>query len=802
LKSADEHDVTEPALNLSRSWSPTDPNAARALEILGHLALPIYALTLFCSSALLFLMEPMFAKMVLPLLGGTPAVWNTCMVCFQGLLLAGYAYGHWSIRWLGIKRQIGLQLMTLVSAVVALPIALPQTWSPPTTGSPAFWLTMLVLVVVGLPFFAVSTTGPVIQRWFAATRHRAGGDPYFLYAASNVGSMAALIGYPVLVEPFITLQTQSRLWGWGYGCLIALTGISALCVQPNRPGQVQPIPDRIALPRRLRWVALSFVPSSLLLGVTTFITTDIASVPLFWVIPLALYLLSFILVFSSRPPLSHRLMCRLLPVVVLGVTLFMVVRIAQPVAMVLAVHLAALFVISMVCHGELAADRPASGSLTDFYLMMSVGGVLGGLFNGLLAPVIFQSAAEYPLMLVVACLVARWRAETKTHGIPLDFDEFSRVAVLRSRRLLRFSKYADRTAKPQAAFRCSLNSISLDLAWPLIVALLAWTLLRWIPSSAVQLRLLALGLVVIFAALAMRRRWRFAGSVAALLLFANAACGHGTLLETRRSFFGIHRIVQNTGAGTIDLYHGTTVHGRQFIIDDSPIRATDALTYYHRTGPIGQLLSDPGLIGNPHHIDVVGLGVGSLAAYAKSTSHLTYFEIDPAVRWVADESGYFSFLQCARQRGADVQIVLGDARLTLQHTADGSADLLVLDAFSGDAIPVHLLTRQAMQLYLSKLAPHGVLAIHVSNLYLDLLPVCSALAADAHCAALHRDDLELAASDVADGKCASQWVLIAPDPQSLGRVADDPRWTLLPPADPKLVWTDDFSNVLSVFRWH
>jgi hypothetical protein len=730
-------------------------------------AIPLFCVTLFCSSGLLFLSEPMFAKMVLPLLGGTPAVWNTCMLSFQALLLGAYAYGHWSIGWLGIRRQAVLQLSLLIAVALTLPIAIPSGWQPPAGKSPILWLLSMLPVGVGLPFFAVASTAPVLQRWFATTGHRASKDPYFLYAASNIGSMLALLAYPTLVEPLLRLVDQSRLWTGGYLLLIVLVGCCGLLIGHHEETTGPVSIEYIAPRRRGRWILLAMVPSSLLLGSTTFITTDIAAVPLLWIVPLAIYLLSFILVFSSRKWVSHRLMVRLQPVVVLGVALFMLGKVAQPVWMVLALHLAALFVSSMVCHGELAADRPSISRLTDFYLTMSLGGVLGGLFNALLAPLIFNSALEYPIALLAACALCPQ---------------------------LRFRRTGQR------------HPLLIDLLVPMLVGVLALGLPRLLETlfqhQSITLQMIGLGMAVMVACTAIHRRRRLLFTLIALFVIVSFNSANGHLLAIRRSFFGIHRVVYNPTGQFNDLYHGTTVHGRQRVTaDDEPCDPTTALTYYHRTGPIGQLLSrrlkEPG----SNRIGIVGMGVGSLAAYAGPGAQLTYYEIDPVVRWVAQDSGYFTFLKSAQARGASLNIVMGDARLTLQQTPDRSYDTLILDAFCGDAIPVHLLTREAMKIYTDKLAENGILAIHISNMYLNLLPICSALVRDAGCVGMYQDDLGVSPEQAAEGKTASQWVIIARSMDALTAQRNDPHWHRLPISRATPVWTDDFSNILSVFRW-
>jgi hypothetical protein len=402
----------------------------------------LFAVTLFLSAALLFCVQPLIAKMILPLLGGAPAVWNTCMVFFQALLLAGYSYAHASIAWLGARRQAMLHLGLLVLPALTLPLltlpfriahgeplpldlpGLSELANPPTEANPIPWLLLLLLVSVGLPFLVLSTSAPVLQKWFAGTGHPAARDPYFLYAASNLGSMLALLGYPILLEPFLGLVQLSHFWTIGYGAFVLLTLACAVQLWRapadlqkgiHRPeeatGLVLSSSSRpVTAGRRLCWVALAFVPSSLMLGVTTYLTTDVAAIPLLWVLPLALYLLTFILVFARQPPLSHRGLVWLMPLVVV-LLVFLLMLPQQLQLLFLPLHLVGFFVIALVCHGELARDRPAPAHLTEFYLWLSVGGVLGGLFNGLLAPLVFDRIAEYPLALVLACLLRPSRVD-------------------------------------------------------------------------------------------------------------------------------------------------------------------------------------------------------------------------------------------------------------------------------------------------------------------------------------------------------------------------------------------------------
>ena len=727
----------------------------------------LFTATLFLSSALLFLVQPMFAKLVLPLLGGTPAVWNTCMVFFQACLLAGYAYSHLLSRWLTIRLQVIVHAMLLATPLLVLPLKIPAGWIPPTTGNPAIWLLLLLTATVGLPFFVVSTTGPLVQKWFAASGHHTANDPYFLYAASNLGSMVALLGYPLIVESLWPLANQTRGWSLGYGLLsIALIACGWTIGRKDERdvGKLLSTPSAKPTSRtRLWWVFLAFVPSSYLLGVTTFVTTDIAAVPLLWVLPLAGYLLTFILVFTKRPPLSHRLMRRLLAPAILGVAMLLLARAAQPIGFVLGVHLAAFSIAAMVCHGELATSRPDASHLTEFYLLMSVGGVLGGLFNALLAPILFKGTVEYQIAIALACVV--------------------------------FARHDERTA---AVGR--LRNIRSKISFPLAVGLSAFFGPKWLQATQGPALVLGAAVPVVFCMLTLRNRTRFAVCVAILLAVTTLGdLRRRRLLHSERSFYGVHRIYEADFPESshfsylkfTELYHGSTIHGRQ-----QGTYATSPLTYYGVTSPIGDVMSS---LRGPLNVAVVGLGVGSLAAYADAQTTLTYYEIDPAVVWAAQDSGYFTFLSDARKRGAKIGVILGDARITLRDAKPDNSDLLVLDAFSGDSVPVHLLTRQAMAIYTSKLAPHGLLAVHISNLYLDLQPIIAALARDAGYVAYSRDDLDLTESDRLWGKSASQWVVVARAADDLKMLAQNPRWHRLTGL-PQFLWTDDFSNILRVFR--
>jgi hypothetical protein len=737
----------------------------------------LFAGALLLGATLLFAVQPMVGKMLLPRLGGAPAVWNTCMVFFQVCLLAGYAYSHFLPRWLGQRRHIVLHLILICLPLLLLPIALPA--SEPSPAAPLRWLLITLATSAALPIFAVSTSAPLLQRWYSISGRGEVREPYFLYAASNAGSIIGLLGYAFIIEPQLRVATQTRLWTAGYIAWLLLTAACAWRAWRASSNTLsESIAPAIATPapptarQRLRWLALAFVPSSYLLGVTTYISSDIAAVPLLWIIPLTLYLLSFVLTFASRPPIPHRFFVIALPFTMLVVVLLMLLMLSQPPAWALALHLLAFFIAAMVCHGELARTRPPPEHLTDFYLMISIGGALGGAFNALLAPILFPRPLEYPLAMVLACLLNARSPSTaikKPRGTPLQRRVLDIVLPLLAGGLV--------------ALVLILNRAPADQPKPALVMLI--------------LLLVAVAMCITF----VRRPLRFALAIAALWsVEMYVRPDTADVLATRRSFFGIHRVVSRPNADVIDLFHGTTLHGRQHIDDAGrPAQPTLALAYHYHTGPIGQLLR--ALPPERNNIAIVGLGVGALASYAQPGAHMTFYEIDPLVRWLAVDSNYFSFVSAAQSRGADVNTVLGDARLTLAKAPPASFDVVVIDAFSSDAIPVHLLTREAMAVYLSKLKPDGILAMHVSNIHLDLEPVAANLAANARCLALSCDDDEVPVAELAAGKAASLWMAIAPSPGALAPLRQQPGWVPSRRDASGAVWTDDFCNVVQALRW-
>jgi hypothetical protein len=728
--------------------------------------LPLYALTLGLSALLMFWVQPLYARLALPLLGGAPAVWITAMLFFQAALLAGYLYAHLSVRWLGLKRQSLLHGAVLLLAFAALPIALPEGWLPPPGVTPAVWQIGLMAAGVGLPFFAVSATAPLLQRWFAHAGHARSADPYFLYSASNIGSVAALIGYPLLFEPLMRLGQQGWAWTGGYALLVLLIGVCGWVLwtrfvanPPGVVGEDLELSSDISWRRRGMWVLLAFAPSSLMLGVTLHISTDVAAVPLLWVAPLALYLLSFVIVFARRPLLRHRWMLTLqVPaLVLLAATMswshnFLWIE--------LLIHLDIFFIAAMVCHGELAARRPAAGHLTEFYLWMSVGGVLGGLFNALLAPVLFDSVLEYPLAVLLVALLRPWRKGRGWRNVGLDLALPGLLGLM-----LWFS-----IGLGEGGY-----GIAISLA-VFFVAAVAALLLAWRGSP---LRFaLGLGVSMLMTPLAFKQQEFYVADAK-------------NVIHAERSFFGVNRItVMDSPVPAHVLVHGTTVHGAQRQ-DESGRNIPQA--YYHPDGPLGQVFKAfP--FWRFNRVGVVGLGTGATACYARKGQDWTFYEIDPVVARIARDERFFTYLSdCAPA----AHVVIGDARLSLQAVSDGYFDLLILDAFSSDAIPIHLMTADAFAIYRRKLAPGGVILVHISNRYLDLEPVLGRITLETGFFGVVQNHEE--GTNAAMLRYPSIWVAMARSPGDIAELAPDMRWEPLRGAKAAL-WTDDYVNVLDMLK--
>lgn len=741
----------------------------------------LYAATLFLSALLLFLVQPMVGKMVLPALGGTPAIWNTCVVFFQSALLIGYAYVCWITTRLSLRRQALLQMVVLFLPLMVLPIGPDPGSRPPAEGSPIAWLLSSLLLAVGLPFFVVATSSPLLQRWFAETDHPASRDPYFLYVASSLGSLVALLAYPILIEPRLRLASQTRLWTAGYAALIGMTatcaviavrralpraadGLPRLRMTPQRrTSSISADSAAPAVRRRLRWMLLAMAPSSLMLGVTTHITTNLAAVPLLWVIPLALYLLTFAIAFARRPWVSHDRMSKFLPVVatVSGPLFFVTIPGLEWRSAL--VHLMVFFVAAMTCHGQLAVSRPDPRHLAGYYLCVSLGGALGGAFNAILAPLVFRTVIEYPLMMAVACMLRPSPA-----SVP----------------------YRSRARQLDVALPLALGVVAIGLV--LFLRTTAW--------SGTWAGLAMVFVVVATACLAFRNRpLRFAfGYALGLTAFGlYARLEEGNLLHVERNFFGVKRVVSSEHGRRRELYHGTTLHGLQ---RTEPGLVDEPLAYYHRSGPVGDVFAATHARHAVSRVAVVGLGVGAMACYARPGERFDFHEIDPRVAAIAADAKYFTYLQ--RCKGT-CEIVLGDGRQTLARAAAHRYNIIFLDAYSSDAIPTHLLSREAVRLYLDRLANDGLLAFHITNRYLRLEPLLAALGADAGlvCRARAESPVEIPPEAAAAGATPAHVVVMARRTEDLGLLATHAAWRTPPVSSETPVWTDQYSNIMAILRW-
>ena len=659
--------------------------------------------TVLVGSFLMFQLEPMVAKMALPRLGGAPGVWNSAMLVYQALLLAGYCWAHLLARFRP-RTQGLLHLGLLGAACLWLPIGL-TSMKPPNDGSVVLFVPALFLVSLGPLFFAMSAQAPLMQRWFNLTVP--GVDPYRLYAASNLGSFAGLLTYPFVVEPSLAVDTQRHLWTGGYLLLVVLVAACALRLVRSGHAALEYAPPPDAPPTRRRlwtWVALAAVPSGLMLSTTIHITTDVMAMPLLWVVPLGLYLLSFTVAFAHRRGVA-RLCTRVAPVVLLvwGAGSFATREFNPWVAVI---EVVSFFVVAVALHTRLYESRPSPQRLTLFYLMTSVGGVLGGVFCALLAPVIFDWVYEHPILLLAAALL-----------LPLP----TRRRVVR------------------AGYAVALASLILGLGWQNTIAL--------------------------------------------------------SLDGARsRSYFATYAVEEHNGMRT--LRDGTTLHGLELT---APGQERTATTYYGPDSGVGLVLDRAGrLWGADTRVGAVGLGVGTIACYATPGESWRFFEIDPLDVRIAQTR--FSFLKNCTP---DAPITIGDARLELEKVPDNTFDVLVVDAFSSDSIPMHLITAEAFDVYDRVTAPGGLVLIHISNRFINLEPALRGLVVDRGWHAMaHEDDPN--AHDVALGRTNSVWVAMSRDASVLDRLrattADVPdqraKWDVLRGNQPYVLWTDQHSSIL------
>lgn len=729
----------------------------------------LFAVAIFTSAALVFAVQPMVTKLVLPTLGGSPSVWNTAMVFFQAALLAGYAYAHLLQRVARLRLQVAIHLGLLVLAALFLPLSINGLLGEPDPARPIVWLLGTLALSVGAPFAVLSATAPLLQAWFARVRagHADGANPYVLYAASNLGSFLALIAYPVVIEPLMTLSAQRLAWSVGYGVFIALViGLAFVVWRRREAGAAEPAPLARSAPTSWRekglWVLLAAAPSSLMLGVTAHLSTDVASAPFLWVIPLALYLLTFVIAFQSKPwiPLWLTLMIQAaIAAACIGILPF---RTGEW-SVMFAIHLTTFFFTTLMCHQLLASRRPAPDRLTEFYLLMSLGGVVGGAFTALVAPVIFSTVIEYPLVLVLVGLFRPWGRGRATLRDWFWLVPVVIVCILPPLAIL-WLRYNIATA---AALGLSIVDIE--------------NVARFLYGGA-----------AVAAFMIRDRALLFTCALALMAVSSHQVVGRYNWIHTERSFFGVMRVAdfndRGMGGSVHMLMHGTTLHGAQAM---APEFRCEPTLYYARATPIGQATALIQARRWDANIGVVGQGSGAMAAYKRAEDRLTYFEIDPMVDRLSRDPDWFSFINgCAK---GPVRTVLGDARLTMEKEPDRSYDLLIIDAFSSDAVPTHLLTKEAIALYLQKLKPDGVVVLHLSNRNLEIALPAVAAARDLGAADQHQIYIESGERpDMAEA--STEALVLSPTEAGLAEFKADPRWRTIAPTEVR-PWTDDYVNL-------
>lgn len=762
------------AVESSRGILASTANLSLLLQVL-------FGVTLFTSASLLFVVQPMAAKMLLPLLGGAPSVWTTCMVFFQTALLGGYLYAHVSSTYLSLRNQTLLHASLLLLSAFCVPLGVSDQWSALASLPPIVGVLGVLALSVGIPFFTLSASAPLLQNWFSKTADSSAENPYFLYSASNLGSLVVLIAYPTVLEPWLGLLWQTQTWSLGFGILAALVGTCTTLLRVSREANGLTMTDRTPVEARAadeeeapgiaekaRWIGYALIPSSLMLGVTTYFTMDIATIPLLWIAPLALYLVSFIIVFSRWTERMQGACNAATAIAVVALLFTVFVKPEMSVVGTLATHLVTFFLVTLAMHGQLSLSRPAASHLTHFYLWMSFGGMLGGVFNAIVAPLVFKTSIEYNLVLAASSALLAFGTTgplfgRRWAGICADAVYGALVALLSYWLVAQWSK-------TRVGFETLFEIFGSD-AYSVVPYFI-----YGIPAG--------LSLVAAW----YRRRLAFRSSVLAFgLIGILVPRNEQNVVFRERSFFGVLKVSDDTSWGVRYLTNGTTLHGEQWL---DPHYRHEPLTYYHRLGPVGEIFS---VFENeePRPLAFIGLGTGSLASYARRGQDVTFYEIDEAVVNIAKK--YFSYLDDCL---GNLNIVLGDARLKLEEAPDRHFGLVFVDAFSSDSIPVHLLTKEALELYFRKLRPDGVLAVHISNRYLDLEPIVGRLAMELDVKAYVAND----GKDDAVGKTASTWVVLARSKSHLRGLAGRPRWFPLEGYSWTRPWTDDYTSLYDVLR--
>jgi len=672
----------------------------------------LFAAAIFISAFLLFQVQPLISKAILPWFGGAPGVWTTCLLFFQSVLFGGYAYAHLIARWVPIRGQVILHSLLICAAGLLLSILPDPSWRPAAHDDPTLRILALLGVTVGLPYFLLSATGPLLQRWFSVAYPVQ--SPYRLYAVSNAGSLIALLSYPFVFEPVLNMKSQATCWSIGfciYVCLSVICGVRLFFTSQSAPvSEVQQGRKGRQRPRRfVSWFLLAMIASSTLLAITNTVCQDVAVIPFLWVVPLSLYLLSFILCFDSdlwyRRAGNAAVTCGL--VAILCWTLMFPV--SDSLLVQVGLHFAVLFFICMMCHGEISRQRPDTEHLTSYYLTMSAGGACGGLFVALAAPLLFPEFWELHVCLLAAAVCA----------VRIVFDD---------------GKW------------CQLKIVGA------------------LPANAAAIVLIVL----------------------VSTLFIESVVSYREAISMKRNFYGVLKVEVDPVEKATILRHGQIIHGLQLQSFGGWLRPT---TYYARRTGVGQAVALLQSQKDSVHIGLVGLGAGTLAAYGREGDVLRFYEINEDV--IEQAETHFTFLSSTP---ATVEIISGDARLSLESERPQKFDLLVLDAFSGDAVPAHLLTREAFDIYLNHMADGGIIAVHISNLYFDLRPVVEGVGAE--------NDLHSIAVQVPDIRApvdpSSEWILLANDSSTLD--ATPAFHNVSAPQTKRVLWTDSFSNLFQTLR--
>ena len=740
----------------------------------------LFGLTILLSAFLLFQVQPLIAKLILPWFGGSAAVWTTCMLFFQLALLGGYAYAHWLIDHPG-RRQTFIHLGLMVLSLAALPILPSATWKPSPGADPLWRILGLLAATVGLPYFLLSSTSPLLQSWYS--RSTGGAVPYRFFALSNIGSMVGLLSYPILVEPWLRNQEQAWMWSGGYVLFVVVCATVALTSRSTRVAAEQtPRPAAGPAPSmsdRMLWMVLAACPSALLLAMTNHLTQNIAPIPFLWVLPLCLYLLSFILCFDSDRWYRRGVFGAAAGIALPWMAYEMIEEKIGGIGMAVTFFSAVIFILFMVCHGELSRRRPSPEHLTGFFLMVSLGGAIGGLLIGLAAPHLFNALYDLPLVVTLTTILLLsllWKGQDR-ESAPVSEDQAkdNRMTYTLAGLLLAYVAYRLIGA---ALFKApKLLTSTYDTMFFFGLAGMAAGYLVARSRAALDRRILAFvvgaGITLAVTTSLVRNEWTTDSNARVLV----------------RNFYGALKVYDSKAdtKGTVRiLKHGTIDHGEQFL---DPRYRREATAYFTLKSGIGVAMLAVDKLG-PKKVGVIGLGAGTLAAYGRSGDQMRFYDINPLVKDVANSQFYF-----LRDCPAANEVVLGDARLVLEQEPAQQYDMLVVDAFSGDAIPVHLLTAEAWQLYWRHLKPDGVLAVHVSNRYLRLAPVVAlgAAASGKQARMVLYDGME-------EEGAASDWVLVSGRAGLFEQPGVKESVETIQPIVGLRPWTDDYSNLYRILK--